>query len=338
MDLNSLTFIQLSQTFLSVTRKVPSAGGSIWENNAVTDFLERLAWSEFAHWFGLQVPFSVHVYLVYVWRTSPKDVESKEPLVNLPKCSIRNQSVKFLFVFLSFLLSVLNQFVLLVNFSQRKPVPFLFVQNINQIHSIRCTIFAPYFVFFYFYSTLTVEFSKCICSNCWILAQLFVQTGKFVVVMERPKAKFCKTQMTNYLLASRGTLLMELGLLRDFFGNFISIWGEKYYFHVEGSMRGAYKVRCCSRVMVHVGAHEVGIPTMTVATWGEKWPQKVKISMWGENGRVRWKMPCKVKMPMSGENGLLGEKWPYEPPSEILHSLIFLSCCQTVISNHFIGC
>ena len=30
---------------------------------------------------------------------------------------------------------------------------------------------------------------------------------------------------------------MELGLFRDFFGNF-STRGERYYFHVEGSMRG----------------------------------------------------------------------------------------------------
>ena len=39
--------------------------------------------------------------------------------------------------------------------------------------------------------------------------------------------------MRNWWLV-RGTLLMESGLLRDFFGNF-STRGERYYFRVEGA-------------------------------------------------------------------------------------------------------
>ena len=35
---------------------------------------------------------------------------------------------------------------------------------------------------------------------------------------------------------------MELGLLCDFLGESFSTQGEKYYFHVEGSMQVACKV------------------------------------------------------------------------------------------------
>ena len=36
------------------------------------------------------------------------------------------------------------------------------------------------------------------------------------------------------LVTRRGTLLMESGLLHDYFGNF-STWGERYYFCMEGA-------------------------------------------------------------------------------------------------------
>ena len=39
------------------------------------------------------------------------------------------------------------------------------------------------------------------------------------------------------LVTCRGTLLMETRLLHDYFGNF-STPGERYYFFMEGSMRG----------------------------------------------------------------------------------------------------
>ena len=42
-----------------------------------------------------------------------------------------------------------------------------------------------------------------------------------------------KSEDANWWLV-RGTLLMEWGLLRDFFGNF-STWGERYYFRMEGT-------------------------------------------------------------------------------------------------------
>ena len=41
----------------------------------------------------------------------------------------------------------------------------------------------------------------------------------------------------KYLVARRGTLLMELVLLRHYFGNF-STRGQKYYFCLEWSMQG----------------------------------------------------------------------------------------------------
>ena len=39
------------------------------------------------------------------------------------------------------------------------------------------------------------------------------------------------------LVTRRGTLLMETGLLHDYFGN-LSMRGERYYFCVEGSTQG----------------------------------------------------------------------------------------------------
>ena len=41
----------------------------------------------------------------------------------------------------------------------------------------------------------------------------------------------------KYLVTPRGILLMETGLLHDYFGNF-SMQGENYYFCMEGSMQG----------------------------------------------------------------------------------------------------
>ena len=42
------------------------------------------------------------------------------------------------------------------------------------------------------------------------------------------------------------TLLMETGLLHDYFGNF-STQGERYYFYVEGSMRGEIEMKLGNR-------------------------------------------------------------------------------------------
>ena len=46
----------------------------------------------------------------------------------------------------------------------------------------------------------------------------------------------CTLPVLDWLVTRRGTLLMETGLLHDYFENF-SIQGKRYYFHVEGSMR-----------------------------------------------------------------------------------------------------
>ena len=44
----------------------------------------------------------------------------------------------------------------------------------------------------------------------------------------------------TYLVAHRGTLLVEMGLLHDYF-DFFFVHGEKYYFCLEGSMQGEIK-------------------------------------------------------------------------------------------------
>ena len=105
--------------------KVPSTESNIRENNSETDFLERLARNKFVHWFDLQVPSSVHVHkCMFEGHHQRTRTQKKEPLMNLSKFSIRTQSVKFLFVFLSSRLSVLHQFVLLVNLPHRNTSPF----------------------------------------------------------------------------------------------------------------------------------------------------------------------------------------------------------------------
>ena len=85
----------------------------------------------------------------------------------------------------------------------------------------------------------------------------------------------------------RGILLMELGLLRDFFGSF-SMWGERYYFHLEGSMQGG-------------DAH---------ARW--EYQCKVRMTTWGENGHMRWEWSCKVGMVTWGGNSHARWEWPHE--------------------------
>ena len=51
--------------------------------------------------------------------------------------------------------------------------------------------------------------------------------------------KFHNLELTivQLLVTIRDTLLMETGLLHDYFGNF-SMRGEKDYFHVEENMKG----------------------------------------------------------------------------------------------------
>ena len=91
----------------------------------------------------------------------------------------------------------------------------------------------------------------------------------------------------------RNTLLMELGMLRDFLGNF-SMHGERYYFHMEGSMWVGCNVRIphlrwkwsCKVTFQGGGgdpiwhACEVGMVMQGGC--------KVRIPMWGWNGHARW--------------------------------------------------
>ena len=66
-----------------------------------------------------------------------------------------------------------------------------------------------------------------------------------------------------------------------------------------------------------------------------EWSHKVRIAMQGGNGHVRWELPCEVGMVTRGEN--CHARWNdharYEPPSEILHSLIFLLLCYSLRST-----
>ena len=87
------------------------------------------------------------------------------------------------------------------------------------------------------------------------------------------------------LVARRGTLLMELGFLRAFLGIFPRKV-KKNIFWMEGSMWGAYKVRCL-------------LPSYM--RWFSIWWQgacEVKMPMWGENVHMRWECPCKVTFDM----------------------------------------
>ena len=56
-------------------------------------------------------------------------------------------------------------------------------------------------------------------------------TGNIIVHIVQMESK--KNMMPFvFLVTRRGTLLIETGLLQDFFGNF-SMRGEKYYFYVD---------------------------------------------------------------------------------------------------------
>ena len=80
----------------------------------------------------------------------------------------------------------------------------------------------------------------------------------------------------------RGTLLMEWGLLHDFFGNF-STRGERYYF----GWREAREVRMCMQ-----GACEVTFS--------------------GGGGHMRWEYVCEVRMCTRGENVYARWLWMVE--------------------------
>ena len=111
-------------------------------------------------------------------------------------------------------------------------------------------------------------------------------------------------------MARRGNLLMALGLLRPYFGNF-SMWGEKYYFCVEGSTGGemfAAVVRYYEMTyMVVVDGSIQGMSSM----WGV---HKVRMSAWGENtlyntkmSHSKWECPHKVRMSTHCETTIQGE-------------------------------
>ena len=83
------------------------------------------------------------------------------------------------------------------------------------------------------------------------LSSVLLSTGWIFVQITRIKFRI----KFWYLVTRRGHLLMETGLLHDYFGNF-SMWSERYYFLVEGS------------------------------TWGEIEPMQGEIEMNLRNGRL----------------------------------------------------
>ena len=70
--------------------------------------------------------------------------------------------------------------------------------------------------------------------------QKFLEDNIYVTYLTKFVLKisfiYLKT-LNKYLVTFRFTLLMETGLLHDYFGNF-SMQGKKFYFHVEVSIPG----------------------------------------------------------------------------------------------------
>ena len=107
-----------------------------------------------------------------------------------------------------------------------------------------------------------------------------------MVTRQNNLCSFVRLLKFHFWWLVRGILLMEWGLLHDFFGNF-STWSERYYFCVEGSTWGGHEVTFLTcgenshtRWLFHGGGDNL--------TWGHtRWT-------WGDFSHMWWEWLCKV--------------------------------------------
>ena len=143
------------------------------------------------------------------------------------------------------------------------------------------------------------------------LGPFFCQCGSFTLVC-------CNSKF--FLVARRGTLLMELGLLHQYCGFF-----PREVKNIIFALRGAHKVRRmfmqsakapCEVQMAIQG--ENAPHKVEMAIQGENAPHKVEMAMQGENA------PHKVEMAMQGENAphkveMSHARWKWPEKVKMLH-------------------